>query len=114
MRRHLITALLYTIVTTVLFGVVYPFVVTGLAQVLFHDKANGQLLYKDGELVGVLFDSNHQGVATDFAYSNTQARELSDSRLRLRSTFIHDHRLRAMGTMPQTPAHRTTLPPIRS
>ena len=52
MRRHLVTALLYTIVTTVLFGVVYPFVVTGLAQVLFHDKANGQLLYKDGELVG--------------------------------------------------------------
>lgn len=52
MRRHLITALLYTIVTTILFGVVYPFVVTGLAQVLFHDRANGQLLYKDGELVG--------------------------------------------------------------
>jgi potassium-transporting ATPase KdpC subunit len=52
MRRHLVTAVLYTIVTTVLFGVVYPFVVTGLAQVLFHDKANGQLLYKDGELVG--------------------------------------------------------------
>jgi K+-transporting ATPase ATPase C chain len=52
MRRHLTTALLYTIVTTVLFGVVYPFVVTGLAQVLFHDKANGQLLYRDGQLVG--------------------------------------------------------------
>jgi potassium-transporting ATPase KdpC subunit len=53
MRRHITTALLYTIVTTVLFGVVYPFVVTGLAQVLFHDKANGQLLYsKDGQLVG--------------------------------------------------------------
>src|SRR5258708_13249644 len=53
MRRNLITAVLYTIVTTVLFGVFYPFVVTGLAQVLFHDKANGQLLYgKDGQLVG--------------------------------------------------------------
>jgi K+-transporting ATPase ATPase C chain len=53
MRRHLITAVLYTIVTTVLFGVAYPLVVTGLAQALFHDKANGQLLYaKDGELVG--------------------------------------------------------------
>jgi potassium-transporting ATPase KdpC subunit len=52
MRRNLITAVLYTIVTTVLFGVVYPFVVTGLAQVLFHDKANGQLLYKDGQLIG--------------------------------------------------------------
>jgi K+-transporting ATPase ATPase C chain len=35
-----------------LFGVVYPFVVTGLAQVLFHDKANGQLLHVNGQLVG--------------------------------------------------------------
>ena len=52
MRRNLITAVLYTIVTTVLFGVLYPFVVTGLAQVLFRDKANGQLLYRDGQLVG--------------------------------------------------------------
>jgi K+-transporting ATPase ATPase C chain len=52
MRRNLITAVLYTIVTTLLFGLVYPFVVTGLAQLLFHDKANGQLLYKGGELVG--------------------------------------------------------------
>ncbi|WP_353072708.1 potassium-transporting ATPase subunit KdpC [Tunturiibacter gelidiferens] len=52
MRRNLITAVLYTVVTTVLFGLVYPFVVTGLAQVLFHDKANGQLLYAGGQLVG--------------------------------------------------------------
>jgi len=52
MRRHLITAVLYTVVTTVIFGLIYPFVVTGLAQLLFHDKANGQLLYKNGELVG--------------------------------------------------------------
>jgi K+-transporting ATPase ATPase C chain len=52
MRRNLITAVLYTVVTTVIFGLIYPLVVTGLAQVLFHDKANGQLLYKNGELVG--------------------------------------------------------------
>ena len=53
MRRHLITAVLYTVVTTVLFGLVYPFVVTGLAQLLFHDKANGQFLYNQkGELIG--------------------------------------------------------------
>ena len=52
MRRNLITALLYTVVTTVLFGLVYPLVVTGLAQVLFRDKANGQLLYRNGQLVG--------------------------------------------------------------
>jgi K+-transporting ATPase ATPase C chain len=52
MRRNLITAVLYTVVTTVIFGLIYPLVVTGLAQVLFHDKANGQLIYKNGELVG--------------------------------------------------------------
>jgi len=52
MRRHIITAILYTIVTTVLFGVVYPFAVTGVAQVLFHDKANGQLIQQNGQTVG--------------------------------------------------------------
>ncbi len=52
MRRNLITAVLYTIVTTVIFGLVYPFVVTGLAQLMFRDKANGQLLRRNGQLVG--------------------------------------------------------------
>jgi potassium-transporting ATPase KdpC subunit len=52
MRRNLITAVLYTVVTTVLFGLVYPFVVTGIAQVLFKDKANGQLIQQSGQLVG--------------------------------------------------------------
>jgi len=52
MRRNLITAVLYTIVTTIIFGVVYPYVVTGVAQVLFKNKANGQLLQRDGQLIG--------------------------------------------------------------
>jgi K+-transporting ATPase ATPase C chain len=52
MLRHLITATRYMLVTTVMFGLIYPLVVTGLAQVLFHDKANGQLLYQNGQLVG--------------------------------------------------------------
>jgi K+-transporting ATPase ATPase C chain len=52
MRRNLITAILYTVVTTVIFGLIYPFVVTGIAQVLFTDKANGQLLKQSGQLVG--------------------------------------------------------------
>jgi K+-transporting ATPase ATPase C chain len=52
MRRNLITAVLYTVVTTVIFGLIYPFVVTGLAQLMFHDKANGQLLRRNGQLVG--------------------------------------------------------------
>jgi K+-transporting ATPase ATPase C chain len=52
MRRNLITAVLYTVVTTVIFGLVYPLVVTGLAQLMFRDKANGQLLRRNGQLVG--------------------------------------------------------------
>jgi K+-transporting ATPase ATPase C chain len=52
MRRHITTAVLYTVATTVLFGLVYPLVVTAAAQLLFHDKANGQLLHKDGVVIG--------------------------------------------------------------
>ena len=52
MKQNLKIAILMTIVTTVLLGLIYPLVVTGLAQVLFHDKANGQLLTRDGKIVG--------------------------------------------------------------
>jgi K+-transporting ATPase ATPase C chain len=52
MKRNLITAVLYTIATTILFGIGYPFLVTGAAQLLFKDKANGQLIEKGGQLVG--------------------------------------------------------------
>ena len=42
-----------TIVTTVLLGLVYPLVVTGLAQVIFPDQANGQLIRRaDGTVIG--------------------------------------------------------------
>jgi len=52
MKKNLITAVLMTIVTTVLLGIIYPLVVTALAQVMFHDKANGQLISHNGKLVG--------------------------------------------------------------
>jgi K+-transporting ATPase ATPase C chain len=51
-RKNLITAALMTVVTTVLLGIIYPLVVTALAQVLFQGKANGQLIVKDGKVVG--------------------------------------------------------------
>jgi K+-transporting ATPase ATPase C chain len=51
--KNLTTAVLMTIVTTILLGLVYPLVVTGLAQVIFPDKANGQLIKgADGTVVG--------------------------------------------------------------
>ncbi len=52
MKRNLISAILMTVVTTILLGVVYPLVVTGLAQVMFPGKANGQLIARDGKLIG--------------------------------------------------------------
>jgi len=51
--KNLTTAILMTIVTTILLGIVYPLAVTGIAQVLFPDKANGQLIRdKNGTLIG--------------------------------------------------------------
>jgi K+-transporting ATPase ATPase C chain len=52
LRTNLVVSVLMTVATTVLLGVVYPLVVTGLAQALFPDRANGQLIYRDGRLVG--------------------------------------------------------------
>lgn len=52
MKKHLITAFSMTIATTILLGLIYPLVITGLAQVLFHDKANGQIITRNGEAVG--------------------------------------------------------------
>jgi potassium-transporting ATPase KdpC subunit len=50
--QNLRIAILMTIVTTILLGVAYPLAVTGLAQVLFRDKANGQLIERNGRIVG--------------------------------------------------------------
>jgi potassium-transporting ATPase KdpC subunit len=50
--KNFVTAILMTIVTTILLGLIYPLVVTGLAQVLFKDKANGQLIERNGVVVG--------------------------------------------------------------
>ena len=51
--KNLVTAILMTIVTTVLLGLIYPLIVTGLAQIIFPDKANGQLIKRaDGTIIG--------------------------------------------------------------
>ena len=52
MKKNLITAVLMTIATTVLLGIIYPLVVTGLAQVLFPKKANGELIEANGKIIG--------------------------------------------------------------
>src|SRR5580658_8619647 len=51
MKRNLITAVLMTIATTVLLGILYPLLVTGLAQLIFPQQANGNLIYASGGAV---------------------------------------------------------------
>jgi K+-transporting ATPase ATPase C chain len=45
-------AVRFTIVTTLLLGIGYPLVVTGLAQLLMRNKANGQIIVRNGEVIG--------------------------------------------------------------
>src|ERR1700676_1061550 len=53
MKKNLITAVLMTIATTVLLGILYPLLVTGLAQLIFPKQANGQLIKgNDGVVIG--------------------------------------------------------------
>jgi len=52
MKKNLITAVLMTVATTILLGIIYPLAVTGLAQLLFPKKANGELIEANGRLIG--------------------------------------------------------------
>jgi K+-transporting ATPase ATPase C chain len=50
--RNLMIAVLMTVVTTLLLGIVYPLVITAIAQVAFPDQANGQLIERNGVVIG--------------------------------------------------------------
>ncbi len=52
MKQNLITSILMTIVTTVLLGLIFPLLVTGIAQVAFPHRANGQLIVRNGQAIG--------------------------------------------------------------
>ena len=52
MKKNLIISILMTVVTTILCGIIYPLVVTGLAQAIFPKKANGELIQNAGKTVG--------------------------------------------------------------
>jgi potassium-transporting ATPase KdpC subunit len=52
MKKQLGIAILFTIVTTIIFGIIYPLLVTAIAQVSFPDQANGSLITKDGQVMG--------------------------------------------------------------
>jgi len=52
MKKNLLISIPMTVATTILFGLLYPLIVTGLAQLIFPYKANGQLIIRHGKVVG--------------------------------------------------------------
>ena len=52
MKKQIITACLYTLFTTLLLGLCYPFLITAIARLTMHNKADGQLIVRRGVIVG--------------------------------------------------------------
>jgi potassium-transporting ATPase KdpC subunit len=52
MKKHIITSCLYTVITALVLGIIYPLVIAGISGLVFRDKANGELVQRNNEIVG--------------------------------------------------------------
>lgn len=52
MRKSLIISIRFTLITTLLLGIIYPLVVTAFAHLTLRDKADGQLISRNGQIIG--------------------------------------------------------------
>ena len=52
MKKHVIIACLYTVVTALVLGIFYPLLIVGISRVAFHNEANGELINENGTLIG--------------------------------------------------------------
>ena len=52
LRKLLVTSVLYTVVTALILGIVYPLLITGIAHLLFPRQADGELITRNGQLAG--------------------------------------------------------------
>lgn len=94
MKKNLITSILMTLAMTLLLGLIYPLVITGLAQVFFHDKANGQIIVRNGQPVGSriigqqftdpkYFHSRLSGAGNGYDAANSGSSEMGPTNQRL-------------------------------
>ncbi len=92
--RNLAIAFLMTVVTTMLLGIVYPLLMTGIAQVAFPDQANGQLIERDGTVIGSriigqgfsspgYFRSRPSATATPYDAANSAGSQLGPTNKKL-------------------------------
>jgi K+-transporting ATPase ATPase C chain len=93
-KKNFLTAVLMTIATTILLGIIYPLVVTGIAQVLFPRKANGQLIQVAGKTVGssiigqgfsgpAYFHSRPSSAGNGYDAANTNGSQLGPTNAKL-------------------------------
>ena len=52
MNKELIVAIRFTLITTVIFGLLYPLGMTGLSHYIFPKQADGSLIQKNGQIIG--------------------------------------------------------------
>jgi K+-transporting ATPase ATPase C chain len=94
MKKNLLTAVLMTIATTILLGIIYPLMVTAIAQMFFHDKANGQLVHQGGKVIGSriigqpftsagYFHSRPSAAGTGYDAANSSASNLGPTNQKL-------------------------------
>lgn len=94
MKKNLLTAVLMTIATTILLGIIYPLMVTAIAQMFFHDKANGQLIEQNGKVIGSriigqpfasarYFHSRPSAAGTGYDAANSSASNLGPTNQKL-------------------------------
>jgi K+-transporting ATPase ATPase C chain len=101
MRRELVTSALAVVAVTVLLGLGYPLVVTGISQLAFHGRANGSLIESGGRVVGSrLLAQSFEGrpvyfqprpsTATDYDPSATAFTNLGPDSREARRTFARN------------------------
>jgi K+-transporting ATPase ATPase C chain len=106
--KHLYPAVALTIVLTVLVGIVYPFVMTGLSELFFKEKARGSLIEREGKVVGSRLigqpfkgssyfhsrpsaaGSGYDGTASGGTNLGPTSKQLFEEQVRARAKQLHD------------------------
>ncbi|HZK76677.1 MAG TPA: potassium-transporting ATPase subunit KdpC [Candidatus Kapabacteria bacterium] len=101
MTKTIITSILLTVVLTVLVGIIYPLAMTGIAQLVFPDQANGSLIYRDGKIIGSellgqqfasakLFRSRPSAAGSGYDAANSGGTNLGPTSKALMDRITHD------------------------